>query len=232
MVRQPRGFKTDDTLPVLTHDPELFFRFQLDLVVEVAGHQPVYEHGERVLSKGADLMLTSVGALADERLLERLLAAARTGGGRIRLPSAGGGALDVLAAAAIGGLDRVVITVRQAPAAWQGTAAERALDLDSVVEPVTVYDGPVRAGAATYSNVNVSAAVALAGLGLDATRLRLIVDPGITAHVMEVEAEGRFGQFSYRQDVAVTDDPKAARLVSMAVVKTLRQMTAPLTIGG
>src|SRR5580704_17937703 len=47
-----------------------------DIVAEVAGQQAVAEHGPDVLRRGFDLLVISVGALAEPALLERLKMAA------------------------------------------------------------------------------------------------------------------------------------------------------------
>src|ERR1700684_1449826 len=57
-----------------------------DVVAEVAGQQAVAEHGPEVLRRGFDLLVISVGALANPALLDRLKTAARDGRSRILLP--------------------------------------------------------------------------------------------------------------------------------------------------
>jgi aspartate dehydrogenase len=230
LVRRPRA--APDRL--LTHEPDVFFGRDLEAVVECAGHQAVREHGVRCLESGADLVLTSIGALVDDALRARLKQAAARTGRRLTIASAGIGALDVLSAAAVGGLGRVHMTVRKDPSAWYGTEAERLCDLASLREPLVIYEGSVREGAARYpQNVNISAAVALAGLGLDRTGLTIIADPTIRSHVVEIEAEGAFGSFRFCEDVEPTvENPKTGRLVAMAVIKTIRQLAAPVLIGG
>jgi aspartate dehydrogenase len=96
-----------------------------------------------------------------------------------------------------------------------------------------IYRGTVREGAARYpQNVNISAAVALAGIGLDRTELTIVADPTIQSHVIEIFAEGAFGSFRFSEDVLPTaENPKTGRLVAMAVIKTLRQFAAPIVIG-
>ena len=47
-----------------------------NIVAEVAGQQAVAEHGPEVLRRGFDLLVISVGALAEPALLERLKTAA------------------------------------------------------------------------------------------------------------------------------------------------------------
>jgi aspartate dehydrogenase len=230
LVRRPRP-SVDE--PLLTHEPGRFFAEPLDVVLECAGHQAVRDHGVRCLEAGADLVLTSVGALVDDATRARLYAAAERCGRRLVIASAGIGALDILAAAAVGGLERVVVTVRKDPSAWHGTEAERLCDLGTLSAPFTLFDGSVREGARRYpQNVNISAAAALAGIGLDRTRLLIVVDPTIRRHVVEIAAEGAFGRFSFIEEVEPTpDNPKTGTLVAMAVIKTIRQLAAPVVVG-
>ena len=227
LVKRPRP---GDGL--LTHDPERFFAREFDAVAECAGHEAVRAYGQRVLEGGADLLVTSVGAFTDTALFDRLLAAAKASGKRLVLPSAGIGALDILSSAAVGGLDRVTVTVRKDPSAWKGTVAESLVDLDALVRAHTVFDGPVREGARLYpQNVNISAAAAIAGLGLDRTRVVIVADPAIDTHVVELEAEGAFGRFFFREEVAVSEENrKTGKLVAMAMVRSVRQLASTLVV--
>ena len=129
------------------------------------------------------------------------------------------GALDILSAGAVGGLTRVQMVVRKDPSAWTDTIAQDLFDLDSITaEPVTIFDGTAREGAKLYpQNVNISAAVALAGIGLDKTELLIVADPTIDTHVCEVRAWGEFGSFSFSEDVAISEHRKTGRIVAMAV---------------
>lgn len=228
LVRRPRPHD-----PIVTADPDAFFAQRLDAVVEGAGHDAVRAYAARALRSGADLLVTSVGAFADDSLYAETVAAARASGRRLILPSAGIGALDILAGAAVGGLDAVQVVVRKDPLSWKGTAAERVVHLDSLTDPFLLFDGPVREGARLYpQNVNISAAVALAGIGLDRTRVRIYADPTVTAHVVEVEASGAFGRFRFVEEVAVSaENPKTGRIVAMALVKAVRQLASTVVIG-
>jgi aspartate dehydrogenase len=226
LVKRPRNEG------LLTHEPAKFFARKFDAVAECAGHEAVRAHGERVLESGADLLVTSVGAFTDTSLFDRLLTAAKASGRRLILPSAGIGALDILSSAAVGGLDSVTVTVRKDPSAWKGTVAETLVDLEALTEPYVVFDGPVREGARLYpQNVNISAAAAIAGLGLDGTRVVIVADPTISTHIVELEARGAFGQFIFKEDVAVSEENrKTGKLVSMAMVKSVRQLASTLVV--
>ncbi|WP_296326723.1 aspartate dehydrogenase [Reyranella sp.] len=226
LVKRPR------TGGLLTHEPDRFFVHDFDAVAECAGHEAVRAYGQRVLESGADFFVTSVGAFTDTALFERLLAAAKASGARLILPSGGIGALDILSSAAVGGLDSVTVTVRKDPSAWKGTVAETLVDLDGLTAPHTVFDGPVREGARLYpQNVNISAAAAIAGLGLDRTRVVIVADPTITTHIVELEAKGAFGRFTFMEDVTVSEENrKTGKLVAMAMVKSVRQLASTLVV--
>ncbi len=228
-----RSGRTEAGVP-LTAEPERFFGAPLDAVFECAGHEALRAHGATALRRGADLYVTSVGALSDAALHDRLIGTAQEAGRRLVIPSAGIGALDILGAAAVGGLDRVTVTVRKDPDSWRGTPAEAAHDLGCLPGPVTLFRGPVREGARLYpANVNVSAAAALAGMGLDATELHIVADPGIATHVVEIEASGAFGRFRFVEEVLPSEENrKTGRIVAMALIRTVRQLSAPVVFGG
>src|SRR2546423_6057441 len=137
----------------------------LDIIAEVASQQAVAEHGEQILRNGVDLLVISVGALADAKLFDRLETAAEFGNSRMLLPAGAIGGLDAIAAMRLGGLSSARYRSRKPPAAWRGSAAEKVLDLDKLTKPAVLYTGTAREAALLYpQNANVAAAVALAGL--------------------------------------------------------------------
>lgn len=229
LVRQPRE---NPPLPIAT-DVRDFLALAPDYVVEGAGHGAVRAHVEALLKAGKEVAVTSIGALIDDDLRARLLAAAEAGGGKLILPAAGIGALDMLAAMAEGGVDRATVTVRKPPEAWLGTPGEALVDLMALSEPAVLFDGSVREGAPHYpGNVNISAAAAFAGAGLDRTRLVIVADPTVTAHVIDLEAEGAAGRLSFREDMRPSpENPKTGVIVAMALAKTIRQRAGRFVIG-
>lgn len=141
---------------------------EADLVVECAGVTPAGQYGPAVIGAGTDLVLTSVGALADPDIARQLLA----GPGRLWVTSGAIGGFDVLGAAAdAGGLDDVRIRTTKLPASllrpWM---SEAELDELSALrpgdEPVTVFSGgPAEAIERFPANVNVAVGLAWATRG-------------------------------------------------------------------
>ena len=164
-----------------------FLEAQPDLVIEAAGHEALRDCGARVLAAGADLLVTSVGALAHVDLHASLLAASSTKGGALILSSGAIGGLDILAAAKLAGIEDVTYTSRKPPHAWRGTKAESLLDLDGLSSEACFYEGDARGAAIDYpQNANVAATLALHGVGFAATRVRLVADPAATGNVHEI----------------------------------------------
>src|SRR5690242_18001747 len=81
--------------------------YGLDLVVEAAAQAAAREHAIPMLEAGLDVMVMSVGALADEAFAERLRATAHRVGHRVYIPSGALGGLDAVKAGMLSGLDSV-----------------------------------------------------------------------------------------------------------------------------
>jgi aspartate dehydrogenase len=177
---------------------DAFLQAKPDLVIEAAGHGALRDCGPRVLEAGADLLVTSVGALADEDLHGKLLAASNQGGALILSTGAIGG-LDILAAAKLAGLESVTYTSRKPPRAWRDTKAETLLDLDGLTRETIFYEGDARGAAMDYpQNANVAATLALHGAGFTATRVRLMADPAVTANVHEIHIRSACADISFK----------------------------------
>lgn len=123
-----------------------------DVVVEAAGHDALREHGSEVRAAGADLLVVSVGALADEELSKDLLSAGgldagrRHGaatpqgtGGKLYITTGAIGGLDALKAVALAGAIRRVEMTSRKPAAnlvqpWMDEALSEKLLAEDVAE--------------------------------------------------------------------------------------------------
>lgn len=203
----------------------------LSLMVDCAGHAALAQYGPALLARGVDVVTLSLGALADPALEANLTEAARRGGAQLHLASGAIGALDALRAARVGGLESVTYTGRKPPAGWKGSPAEARLDLDALAAAATHFEGSARDAATRYpKNANVAAAVALAGAGFDATQVRLVADPAVTANIHEIHASGAFGQLHFRiEGQALPDNPRSSALAAMSAVAAIERHVAPIT---
>lgn len=199
-----------------------------DVVAEAGGHAALAAHGPAVLRGGVDLLMVSIGALADPAVEQEILEAARAGRARARVLSGAIGALDAIAAAAEGNLERVThITTKPAHTLMEPSEASR---LDGAIE---VFRGTAREAALRYpESVNVMAAVSLAGLGMDRTEVRVVADPAATRNQHVVEAEGDFGWLRFEiRNVPSEENPRTGKLTAMSVFQALHARTRPLGVG-
>ena len=220
------GVRVHTTLDALLAEP-------VDLVAECAAHAVVREHGERVLAAGRDLLVSSVGALADDPLRAALVAAAERTGRQVIVPAGAIGALDLLRAATLAGLGRVVYRSRKPPAAWKGSPAEALVDLDRLTSATTFFEGSAREAASRYpKNANVAATVALATLGLDRTDVALVADPGVSANVHEIDADGPSGRVSLRTEgLPARENPRTSMITAYSVARAILDRRETLRIG-
>ena len=163
-----------------------------DLIVEVAGPEVSHRHGGAFLAF-ADYMPLSLTALADAALCDRLAAAAARSGRSLFVAHGALVGLDSLVEWREM-WDEVTIAFRKPPASL-GVAGPAA-NHESLL-----FDGSVRDISARYPhNVNAMVACALATIGLDRCRARLVSDPAIDHLELAVEARGRDGsQLSIRR---------------------------------
>ncbi|NOU97754.1 aspartate dehydrogenase [Paenibacillus sp. LMG 31456] len=224
---------SNSTEYLITDSEDEFFNQQLDIVIECAGHEAVRKYGEKALQHGADLILVSVGAFADESLQKLLRDKAEESGRKIIVPSAAIGGLDRIAAGSVGPMEEVTLVTRKPPKAWYGTLIEQQVNLAELNEPYCAFEGVARDSARLFpESVNVSAALSLAGIGFDKTKVKVYVDPHISHNTHEIEARGKFGQIKLQiQNTPSARNPKTGYIVAMSVIKTLRDMSSSFVIG-
>jgi len=187
------------------------------MVAECAGHRAVADYGALFLSAGVDFLVASVGALVNW-----VPPAARANDGELLIPSGAVAGIDGLLAARTAGLARVTYTSVKPPGAWVGTPAGRAAQ--TTTKRLTFFEGTAREAALLYpKNANVAATVAYAGLGLDATRVRLVSDPAASGPVGMIEADGDFGCLSVEiLAYASPSNPKTSLLTAHSMIAAWR----------
>jgi aspartate dehydrogenase len=183
-----------------------------DLVVEAAHADLVKAVAVRLVEK-SDLLLFSLTALADDAFRTALEQAAVAHGRKVFLPHGAIIGIDGLVDAGPT-LTSVTVTTTKSPAS---------LGLPPDCYKV-VYEGPVRDACAKFPrNVNVHAAIALAGLGFDRTISRIVADPAVStnAHVVEVEGAG----YQFRIEVSSQAGGKVTGAYTpQSALSTLRRL--------
>lgn len=203
-----------------------------DVVVEAVSKAVAPSVIEASLRHDADVLVLSVGALLDRG---DLVALARERGRTIHVPTGAVAGLDAVRAAAVAGLDSVTLTTTKPPRGLAGApyVVEHQVDLDALTEPTVLFEGSAAEAVAAFpANVNVAAALSLAGLGSEGTRVRVVADPTAATNRHEIEVRGASGRVSIAVDnVPSPDNPKTSYLAALSAIALLRRLSAPLVVG-
>ena len=197
---------------------------EAQLVIEAASQDALKQLAPRVVGAGLPIVALSVGALGDEAFLTEITRLANERGGRLHVPSGAIAGLDALRGAMEAGLDEVTLISAKPPAAF-GIAGIR--------EATTLYEGPAREAVQKYpKNVNVAAALSLAGIGFERTRVRIVADPMLQLNTHTIVAKGAFGELTCRvENRPSPDNPASSHLAALAVLALVRRMLSPVTVG-
>ena len=128
----------------------------------------------------------------------------------------------------------VTITTRKPPHGLEGAPylVENNITLAGLTEPKEIFSGTAREACRAFpANVNVSAAVSLAGLGPDRTRIRILAVPGLERNCHDVEAEGEFGRLTMHIENVPTENPRTGRLTVLSMIRSLQDALDPVRVG-
>lgn len=210
---------------------DALLRPDVDLVVECCGQDGLRTLAPLVLASGRDLMIVSTGVLAAPGVLDAWVREARLAGSRLLVPAGAIAGLDGLGACKRAGLTRVLYTSIKPPLAWRGTPAEAVVDLDTLAERTVVFEGTAREAAMAYpKNANLAATVALAGLGLDRTGVRLIADPDMTGNTGHIVADSAVGRLDITVAGPASANPKTSAITAYSLARAVAHRSACLVI--
>lgn len=205
------------------------------LVIEAASQEAVKQYGAKILEKGRDLMILSVGALVDESLWQRFMEIKKKSGARIYIPSGAIAGLDGVGAAVSSNINTVELVTTKPPEGFRGVKYldERGIDLNSIEEPVVIFQGTAKEAVKLFpKNINVAATLSLAALGFDKTRVKIIIDPRTTRNTHEIIVKGRFGELHCKvENVPSITNPKTSYLASLAGINLLKKIVTGVWIG-
>ena len=202
-----------------------------DMIVEAAGGAAVPSLAEAVFAAGKNFMVISVGALLDHpEIIER----SRATGCRLYVPSGAIAGLDGIKSAVIGVVKHVTHTTRKPPVGLEGAPylVERGISLAGLREEKEIFSGSAREACRGFpANVNVTAAVSLAGIGPDETRVRILATPGLERNCHDIDVEGEFGKLHVHIENIPSENPKTGKLTALSIIRAVKDAVDPVRIG-
>ena len=227
--------KAHEFLACLNTPPPYLSRQQLidksDLLVETAGGHVVATLAKETFAAGKDLMVISIGALLE---YPEVIEEARRTGCRLLAPSGAIAGLDGIKSACAGRVDQVTMISRKPPIGLQGAPyiVENGINLEGLVGETEVFSGNAREAVKGFpSNLNVSAAVSLAGIGPDRTQVKMLVVPGLERNCHEVEVLGEFGVLKIHIENIPSENPKTGKLTAFSIIRSVQDAVDPFRIG-
>lgn len=202
-----------------------------DIVVEAAPAAVFEEIATAALSRGRIFVPSSVGALLPRmHLVDR----ARETGARIVVPTGALLGLDAVRAAAEGAVESVTIETRKPPRGLEGAPylVENGIDVN-VTSPKLVFKGNAFDAARGFpANVNVAAALALAGIGPERTLVEIWADPGVTRNTHTIRVEATAARLTMTiENVPSEENPRTGKITPLSILACLRGLTSTLKVG-
>ncbi|HKF27435.1 MAG TPA: aspartate dehydrogenase [Nitrososphaera sp.] len=219
----------------LNSNPEIYFDFDAlinssaNIIIEAASQQAVRDFGRPIIEANKDLMIMSVGALADRTFLAELLdlAAVMNGHSRIYVPTGAIAGIDAIRSVR-NVLDSLTLTTTKSPKALAGAPflEKSSVNLDTITKITAIYEGSAAEAVKLFpANVNVAAILSLAGIGADKTKVRIVVDPKATTNQHEITATGSFGDIKITvNNVTTPGNPKTSFLAILSAIECLRSI--------
>jgi aspartate dehydrogenase len=202
-----------------------------DLVVECAPAAILDQICRPMLGAGKQVMVLSASALLPR---PELIDLARARGGRIIVPTGALIGFDAVSAAAEGTIGSVQMVTRKPPTGLAGAPylVEKGISLDGLKSALCVFKGSARDAAAAFpANVNVVAALSLAGIGPDRTTIEIWADPGVSRNCHQIKVESDSASFTMSIENIPSENPKTGRITALSVIAALRKLTSPLQVG-
>jgi aspartate dehydrogenase len=202
-----------------------------DLAIECAPAALLDRICRPMLEAGKTVMVLSAGALLPR---PDLIALAKERGGQIIVPTGALLGLDAVTAAAEGSIRMVRMTTRKPPAGLVGAPylVANGISVDNLSEPKRVFSGNAGEAAAGFpANVNVAAALSLAGIGPERTCIEIWADPTVTRNCHAIEVEADSARFTVKIENIPSENPKTGRITALSAIAALRKLHAPLRVG-
>jgi aspartate dehydrogenase len=207
------------------------FPAHADLAIECAPGAVLERVCRPMLEAGKAVMVLSAGALLPR---PELIELAKAHGGQIIVPTGALLGLDAVTAAAEGTIHSVRMVTRKPPNGLAGAPYLEAngISVEGLNGPKRVFSGTARDGAAGFpANVNVAAALSLAGIGPDRTMMEIWADPTVDRNCHTIEVDSDSARFTLKIENVPSENPKTGRITALSVLAALRKLRSPLRVG-
>lgn len=193
----------------------------VDLIMECASPDSVREFAPKVLEKGCDIIVMSIGAFMDMDFYYNIEKIAKQNNAKVHLPSGAIVGLDGIKAVAKFGLKEVNLVTRKSP-----KSLGKNIDKEEVL-----FEGKASEAVKEFPlNINVAATISIA-CQMD-INVKIIVDPKVDRNVHEITAKGDFGEFrTLTMNLPCEANPKTSMLAALSAIRLLKSFNETICVG-
>jgi len=221
------------------NSPELYGNFsdyvnsksfkEVDLVIESASQEAVKAYIRKILSERKDILVMSVGSFADSIFYADILKYVTKYGNNIYVPSGAIAGIDAIKSTR-NFISSVTLTTTKNPESLRGAPFFQTsqIDLDSLKKRTIIFEGSaVEAVKYFPANVNVAALLGLVGLGVEKTKVNIVVDPSIRINKHEIKVTGKFGELIIMvKNIPSSKNPRTSYLAILSALECIRSIVS------
>jgi aspartate dehydrogenase len=221
------------------NSPELYGNFsdyvnsksfkEVDLVIESASQEAVKAYIKKILSERKDILVMSVGSFADSIFYADILKYVTKYKNNIYVPSGAIAGIDAIKSTR-NFISSVTLTTTKNPESLRGAPFFQTsqIDLDSLKKRTIIFEGSaVEAVKYFPANVNVAALLGLVGLGVEKTKVNIVVDPSIQINKHEIKVTGKFGELIIMvKNIPSSKNPRTSYLAILSALECIRSIVS------
>lgn len=221
------------------NSPELYGNFsdyvnsksfkEVDLVIESASQEAVKAYITKILSERKDILVMSVGSFADSIFYADIVKYVAKYKNNIYVPSGAIAGIDAIKSTR-NFISSVTLTTTKNPESLRGAPFFQTsqIDLDSLKKRTIIFEGSaVEAVKYFPANVNVAALLGLVGLGVEKTKVNIVVDPSIRINKHEIKVTGKFGELIIMvKNIPSSKNPRTSYLAILSALECIRSIVS------
>jgi aspartate dehydrogenase len=200
-----------------------------DLIFESTQVDAVRNIAEKCFELGKDLFVMSVGSLI---VYPEILDNATKSNCKVFIPSGAIVGLDGISASKIAGIESVTLKTTKPLKSLMNSAGldeflkSRNKKIEDITEAETIFEGNVKQAVPLFPrNINVSAALAISGIGPEKTFVKIVADPFGDKNIHEIQCVSKAGvTYTRSENVPHPENPKTSYLAILSAIAKLKDM--------
>ena len=206
-----------------------------DLVVEAASQAAVHEFAPRALEMGKSVVVMSAGAFMEGDFKEKCRILAKQKGCKVYLASGAVCGVEGICAAAASDIDEVIIMSYKPPGAFRDVKylKKKGIDIDAIKRPKVIFSGHAKDAVKHFPrNINVAATLSLAGIGIEHTVVKIVIDPKAKLNTHRIIAKGKFGEIEcWTRNAPFPENPRTSYLAALSLISAVKKIAGSFWVG-